>query len=434
MAGIALGASRPEVARAADYVIQISVDGLRPSYLQTQINAGLAPNFKRLQDEGGWTHNARTDYTHTITLPNHIAMLTGRPVCSPTGTGCTPVGAQYTLHHGYQSNGDPLPAWTLHNQGNLNIPYKASTFDVAHDAGRSTAHYASKSKFVIFDQSYNATTGAPHANGSDKIDTFFAQENASATMQTQLLAGIAANHFNYTFIHYADPDIAGHGSGWGSTNYMNAIVTVDGYLGQLLNLVENDAMLAGRTAIVLTADHAGTGFDHFTVTLPQIYTIPFYAWGAGVEHGSLYAMNLATRTNPGTSRPSYTAPGQPIRNGDAGNLALDLLGLGAIPGSSINAAQNLAVTLPPDDLPGDFNFDAVVDAADYVVWRKGLGIEYTQGDFNTWRSNFGQTGGGSGGSAFASGPAVPEPSSFAIGCVALAGLYRMRSMRGAVLA
>ena len=42
---------------------------LRPSYLQTQINAGNAPNFKRFQDEGAWTNNARTDYTHT----NHAA-------------------------------------------------------------------------------------------------------------------------------------------------------------------------------------------------------------------------------------------------------------------------------------------------------------------------------------------------------------------------
>ena len=44
-------------------------------------------------------------------------------------------------------------------------------------------------------------------------------------------------------------------------------------------------------------------------------------------------------------------------------------------------------------LAGDFNEDGVVDAADYVVWRKGLGTTYTQKDYDTWRAHFGQTAG-----------------------------------------
>jgi hypothetical protein len=62
------------------------------------------------------------------------------------------------------------------------------------------------------------------------------------------------------------------------------------------------------------------------------------------------------------------------------------------------------------NLPGDFNFNDVVDASDYVVWRKQLGIMYTQSQFNTWRANFGrvrvtQSGAGSGAAA-----PVPEPA------------------------
>jgi hypothetical protein len=63
-------------------------------------------------------------------------------------------------------------------------------------------------------------------------------------------------------------------------------------------------------------------------------------------------------------------------------------------------------------LPGDFNFDGKVDAADYVVWRKGLGTTHTQGDFNVWRGNFGAPVGGGSGSALGRERQnhVPEPS------------------------
>ena len=50
-----------------------------------------------------------------------------------------PAGAPNTLHHGWVTNTDPPATATLHNSGNLNVPYKASTWDVAHDAGLSTA-------------------------------------------------------------------------------------------------------------------------------------------------------------------------------------------------------------------------------------------------------------------------------------------------------
>jgi hypothetical protein len=205
-------------------------------------------------------------------------------------------------------------------------------------------------------------------------------------MQNQLLSGLAANHFNYTFVHYADPDDAGHDSGWGSTAYTTAIKTVDGYLGGIFNLIQNDATFAARTAIILSADHGGTGTGHGTATSLQNYTIPFYVWGAGVAHGDLYAFNSGTRNYPLTSRPTYTAAIQPIRNGDGGNLALKLLGLGPIPGSLINAAQNLRVTTL-----GDFNANNVVDQADYVMWRKGLGTTYSPADYSIWRSQLGQT-------------------------------------------
>jgi hypothetical protein len=68
-------------------------------------------------------------------------------------------------------------------------------------------------------------------------------------------------------------------------------------------------------------------------------------------------------------------------------------------------------------LPGDFNGDGKVDAADYVVWQKNGG---TQADYDLWRANFGRMAGSGAASAASasrtppqgwSSSAVPEPSS-----------------------
>jgi hypothetical protein len=67
-------------------------------------------------------------------------------------------------------------------------------------------------------------------------------------------------------------------------------------------------------------------------------------------------------------------------------------------------------------IPGDFNEDGIVDAADYVEWRSQLGTTYTQADYEVWRAHFGQTAGNA--AALPSGEAlaaaVPEPSTASI--------------------
>lgn len=57
-------------------------------------------------------------------------------------------------------------------------------------------------------------------------------------------------------------------------------------------------------------------------------------------------------------------------------------------------------------LPGDFNGDKIVDAADYIDWRQGLGTLYDEDDYNDWRTHFGETLSGSGAGSSA---AIPEP-------------------------
>lgn len=68
---------------------------------------------------------------------------------------------------------------------------------------------------------------------------------------------------------------------------------------------------------------------------------------------------------------------------------------------------------PLAGLPGDFNGDGMVDAADYVFWRKTDG---TTAQYNTWRANFGRSSSGSGNAIFTT---TPEPSAWLLMLIAV---------------
>jgi hypothetical protein len=83
----------------------------------------------------------------------------------------------------------------------------------------------------------------------------------------------------------------------------------------------------------------------------------------------------------------------------------------------------LTINLGPAamSLPGDFNGDDLVDAADYVVWRKRLGMMYTQEEYDVWRAHFGQIA--DSGSVAAMHAVVPEPASLVLMMLAVTAAY-----------
>jgi len=310
-----------------DHALIVSVDGLRSDMLEPP-NIDALPNIARLM-RGPHTLEARTDPQFTITLPNHISMLTGRPVLGPYG-------------HNWVRNDDPPAAkdgGTLHIHKGAYIP---SAFDVAHDSGLSTCCASTKSKFWLLEQSYGWSAGARDTTGEDdglaKIDLF------AFANRTDELAGAIADRLrretgrSLSFVHFAAPDIAGHGFDWivrPDSKYFASVVEVDRALGLILGAIDGDPDLKGRTAIVLTSDHGGgvPRKTHTDITCPLNFRIPFLVWRGDAEPADLY------EANPARAKPARDAligrddALQPIRNGDAANAALGLLGLEPIPGS-----------------------------------------------------------------------------------------------------
>lgn len=300
------------------HIIHVSIDGLRPDAIRT-LGPDLAPAFHRFIREGSTTDNARTDVDFTVTLPNHVSQLTGRPVHGPGG-------------HGWTTNSIPGEGETLHSKRG---DYVASVFDVAHDAGLTSIFFAGKPKFSLFEASY-AVAGNDRA---PSIDRYHYDGNSAALIE-EFTWELVHTQPGYAFLHIGDADRTGHKYGWdlsANSRYLSTLRAIDTLLGQIFDAVEQNDALRFGTTIILTSDHGGSEFGHGRSDVFDHYTIPFYVWGAGVSPGTdLYELNPVALRDPGTGQPVLAETRQPIRNGAAANLALRLLGLSSVPGSTIN--------------------------------------------------------------------------------------------------
>jgi hypothetical protein len=132
-------------------------------------------------------------------------------------------------------------------------------------------------------------------------------------------------------------------------------------------------------------------------------------------------------------RPDQSKPATPQITGQSGTFTFGKAGL-AYDEDDDNTTGvwrwAMAQDVPfVDALPGDFNNDGSVDAADYAVWRKGLGGVFDEEDYIAWRTNFGVTmGGGS-----LAGAAVPEPVAIIQLVVAVAGFLACAGRRRSIL-
>jgi hypothetical protein len=96
----------------------------------------------------------------------------------------------------------------------------------------------------------------------------------------------------------------------------------------------------------------------------------------------------------------------------------------------------------PPILAGDYDNTGIVDAADYVIWRKNVGqpsqtlpndttgVIVGDAQYNLWRSNFGSTTAVPGSGSALAGSAVPEPSPIGLLMLGLAAVVVIGTFRG----
>jgi hypothetical protein len=139
-----------------------------------------------------------------------------------------------------------------------------------------------------------------------------------------------------------------------------------------------------------------------------------YTFSYGEPGGPRITHALNTVPNATTSDPTPTdlGLGPMSNNGNTGPSSIYGIGWGfwnsdanIFDRSVLVQSVKLEILSDAEEQPGDHNGDGVVDAADYVDWRKNG----PPGGYEEWVANFGESGPGGGGA----GP-VPEPASTAL--------------------
>jgi len=309
-------APRQQVHRAdAESVLAISIDGMSVAAVR-KLGRKQLPNLYRFMRAGASTTNARTEREMTVTLPNHTGMVTGRRIEAATGG------------HGVTWNDDrPTPS-TVQAAAGHDV---ASVFTAVDAAGGSTALFAAKTKFSLWQRSW-----------PDAIDRTTINMSNSGLVD-QLISDLDQDR-DFRFLHLSPPDVAGHAHGWMSKPYLRAVRQSDALVGRVVKAVNADPARRAGTTILLTSDHGGHGPSHDRATLLDNYRIVFMARGAAVDRGvDLYAIN-PTYKDPGTRRTKYGMRRPPVRNGMIANLALDLLDLPAVEGSEFDTEMDLRLT------------------------------------------------------------------------------------------
>ncbi len=270
-----------------DHVVIVSFDGMRPDGMER----ADAPTLHRLRAEGAYALRAET-VGDSSTLPSHSSMLSGVEV----------------EVHGMEFD-DFRP-----ERGFIRAP---TALYRAHDAGLATAMFVAKTKLrhIALPGSVDLWS-LPHWS-CERVSRAAAQYLPTAPR------GI-------TFIHFEEPDDAGHRHRWMSARYLDAIARADRCLGTVMAAIEARPD-RDRVLVLVSADHGGHGRRHGTHS-PLDLHIPWIAWGSRVARGDFEA---------------------PVRTTDTAATAMAALGLDVPADVTGRAVRRAFEAVPEGDAPAE---------------------------------------------------------------------------------
>lgn len=239
------------------HVIILSIDGLRPDALSPE----RTPHIMTLRKEGTWDDAAIT-IMPSITLPSHTSMLTGRAS---------------EVHK---------VTWNAYEQERGIIPYE-TCLDVAQQHGLRAGMIVGKEKFK-------------HLYHKDQIEYFSWPGDLAASVAQEFDRYVnEKGMFDLVFLHFSDPDYAGHKNGWMSEPYLEAAHASDIALGHVLKTLQDHHLLE-NTAIIVTADHGGLGMTHGR-DIPEDRRIPWLVNGPGIVQGQVLTTPITTYDTAATA-------------------------------------------------------------------------------------------------------------------------------------
>jgi len=225
------------LAAPADQVVIVSLDGARPDV----VLSSNTPNLRHIAANGAYTWWAQT-IDPSSTLPAHCSMLTG---CKPSKHGIT---------------------WNDKFREEAGYVRTTTCFQLAKRARLGTAMFVAKSKLQ-------------HIAKPATVDEFQVVGGGARAVAQAAARYFAAHRPALMFVHFGDPDAAGHSKGWGSPEQRAALEQCDKAIGVLWQGIR--AAGATRVVLIVTADHGGHLKTHGSRD-PRDMTIPWLAYGPGI--------------------------------------------------------------------------------------------------------------------------------------------------------